>query len=55
MKCSNIGISGRFPLVFLLCLAAAGPVFGGGTKSLPGHVPAVISRLQPLGSLSATN
>jgi len=47
-----------FRAVAILCLmgtAGVCPVFGGGLKILPGHVPAVIGKLQPLGDLPATN
>jgi len=47
-----------FRVVAVLCLvwtAGVCPVFGGGLKSLPGHVPAAVSRLQPFGALPATN
>ena len=47
-----------FRAVAVLCLiwtAGVCPVFGGNLKILPGHVPLVVSRLQPLGDLPATN
>ena len=42
----------------ILCLTwAVGvcPVFGGSLKTLHGHVPLAVSRLQPIGDLPATN
>ena len=47
-----------FRVVAILCLigmAGVCPVFGGGLKILPGHVPAAVSRLQPFGDLPVTN
>ena len=47
-----------FRAVALLCLiwtAGVCPVFGGGLKILPGHVPPAIGKLQPFGDLPATN
>jgi hypothetical protein len=47
-----------FRVRVVLCLVwtvGVCPVFGGGLKVLYGHVPAVVSRLQPLGGLPATN
>jgi len=47
-----------FRAVAILCLmgtAGVCPVFGGGLKILPGHVPTAIGKLQPLGDLPATN
>ena len=44
-------------LVLLSALMACGlcPVFGAGWKTLPGHVPAAVRKLIPIGRLSATN
>lgn len=42
-------------LGLLLLAGSAHPVFAAGRQFLPGHVPAVVSRLQSLGHLPGTN
>ncbi len=42
-------------LGLLLLAGGAHPVLAAGRQALPGHIPAVVSRLQPLGRLSGTN
>ena len=47
-----------FITVAILCLiwtVGVCPVFGEGLKTLPGHVPAVISKLSALGNVTSTN
>ena len=39
----------------LVWIAGVCPVFGGGLKMLPGHVPVAVSKLQAVGDLPATN
>jgi hypothetical protein len=49
------GRAGRATLTFLVLLCLAAPVMAAGSKSLPGHVPAVVAHLSAIGTLPATN
>jgi hypothetical protein len=51
-KISSLRAAAIFCLVWTVALC---PVFGGDLKTLFGHVPAVVSRLQAVGNLPATN
>jgi len=48
-------LPGRFLWAVVILLWGICPVFGGGLKILPGHVPKVISSLAPKGRLAARN
>jgi subtilase family serine protease len=47
--------SARSILAWFGCLLLTAPAMAGGMKTLPGHVPAVVANLSPVGTLPATN
>ena len=47
-----------FRVIAIFCLlwtVGVGPVFGAGLKTLHGHVPAILNKLQAIGDVPATN